>query len=77
MSHPPSLGTHPGFNKLTFLLLAHHEDLGASEQGGMREADLALYLGQVAWEHLKEPDIALAWMLPELLLRLSILRNVF
>lgn len=43
----------------------------------MREADLALYLGQVVWEHLKEPDIALAWMLPELLLRLSILRNVF
>lgn len=47
MSHSPSLGTHPGFNKLSFLL-THHEDHGASEQRGVREADLgALCLCQV------------------------------
>lgn len=48
MSHPPSLGTHPGFNKLRFLL-APHEDHGAPEQRGVREADLggALCLCQV------------------------------
>lgn len=39
MSHPPSLGTHPGFDKLSFLL-APHEDHWAPEQRGVREADL-------------------------------------